>query len=193
MFRTCLHRRLQVACNHRGADCAYGTARIVVQTALSGGAASCSPQAIRSQPSAMRLQAHGLLDMLRVANAIDSSTVSTGSEQRRLDPTGRGQVDPLTVSICGPDPAFSRRPPLCGGDSAFPLSPRLLRRARDQRFLRLDLRIRESVHHRLAIQSDGAARCSSPAFTTSHWRRGFEPNDLHCILRAANATGSSTV
>ena len=55
----------------------------------------------------MRLQAHGLLDMLRVANAIDSSTVSTGSEQRRLDSTGHGQVNPLTVSICGPDPAFS--------------------------------------------------------------------------------------
>ena len=55
----------------------------------------------------MRLQAHGLLNMPRVANAIDSSTVSTGSEQRRLDPTGHGQVNPFTVSIRGPDPAFS--------------------------------------------------------------------------------------
>ena len=55
----------------------------------------------------MRLQAHGLLDMLRAASATDSSTVSTGSEQRRLDSTGHGQVNPLTVSIRGPDPAFS--------------------------------------------------------------------------------------
>ena len=37
----------------------------------------------------------------------DSSTVSTSSARRRLDLTERGQVDPLTVSICGPDPAFS--------------------------------------------------------------------------------------
>ena len=44
--------------------------------------------------------------MLRVANAIDSSTVSAGSVRRRLDLTGRGQVDPLTVSIYGLDPAF---------------------------------------------------------------------------------------
>ena len=29
------------------------------------------------------------------------------AEWQRLDQTGRGQVDPLTVSICGPDPAFS--------------------------------------------------------------------------------------
>ena len=53
--------------------------------------------------------------------------------------------------------------------------------------------MREGVHPRLAIQSDGAALCSSPAFTASHWRRGFEPNDLHDTLRAANATSSSTV
>ena len=45
--------------------------------------------------------------MLRVANALDSSTVSAGSVRRRLDLTGRGQVDTLTVSIHGLDPAFS--------------------------------------------------------------------------------------
>ena len=44
--------------------------------------------------------------MLRVANALDSSTVSAGSVRRRLDLTGRGQVDTLTVSIYGLDPAF---------------------------------------------------------------------------------------
>ena len=44
--------------------------------------------------------------MLWVANAIDSSAVSAGSARRRRDPTGHGQVDPLTVSIGGLDPAF---------------------------------------------------------------------------------------
>jgi len=53
----------------------------------------------------MRSQAHGLRDMLRVAFAIDSSTVSAGSARRRLDLTEHGQVDPLTVFIYGPDPA----------------------------------------------------------------------------------------
>ena len=104
MFRTRLRRRLQIACSHRGSDWGGAHRR---PTALSGGAASCSSPAPRSQQPAMRLQAHGLLNMLRVANAIDSSTVSTGSEQRRLDPTGHGQVNPFTVSICGPDLAFS--------------------------------------------------------------------------------------
>ena len=28
------------------------------------------------------------------------------AEWQRLDQTGRGQVGPLTVSTCGPDPAF---------------------------------------------------------------------------------------
>jgi len=51
----------------------------------------------------------------------------------------------------------------------------------------------EGVHPRLAVQSDGAALCSSPAFTANHWRRGFEPNDLQDIRRAANAISSSTV
>ena len=47
----------------------------------------------------------------------------------------------------------------------------------------------EGVHPRLAIQSDGATLCSSPAFTANHRRRGSDPNDLCNTRRATNATG----
>ena len=111
----------------------------------------------------------------------DSSTLSAGSVRRRLDLTGRGQVDhsPSTAST-----RRSRWPPH-GGDSAFLLSLRLLRRVSCRRPLRLGLCVRESVHHRLAFQSDGAAGCSSPALEASHRRRGFEP----CGMRHTTASG----
>ncbi len=47
MFRTCLRRRLRVACNRRGFDCAYGGAH-PRRAAHPGGAASCSSPALRS-------------------------------------------------------------------------------------------------------------------------------------------------
>ena len=74
-------------------DCGL-TAAIAAPTAHTGWSASSSDCPLGwcgvvlvsdtyCQPPAMKLQAHGLLDMLRVANAFDSSTVSRGSERRR--------------------------------------------------------------------------------------------------------------
>ena len=81
MFWFCLRRRLRVACSHRGSDCAYGAARIVVQL----------PSRVVRRRARLRhstanhrqsgLEPNDLRDVLRVANAAGSSTVSAGSAQ----------------------------------------------------------------------------------------------------------------
>ena len=108
MFQTCLRRRLRVACNRRGFDCAYVAERILVEL----------PSRVVRRRARLRHSAasHRRCDFKLTACAIfyvaggechHSSTVSAGSVRRRLDLTGRGQVDTLTVSIYGLDPAFS--------------------------------------------------------------------------------------
>ena len=116
-------------------------------------------------------------DMLRVANCHRQQHCLGGfcAAAARSDRARQG--GPSHGLHLRPRPSVSRWPPR-GGDSAFLLSRRLLWRVRCRRPLRLGLCIRESVHHRLAIQSDGAARRSSPALKASHRRRGFEANDL---------------
>ena len=178
MFQTCLRRRLRVACNRRGFDCAYVAERILVElpiravrrrVRLRHSAASHRRCDFKLTACAMFYVASGECHRQQHWLGGFCAAASRSDRARPGGPSYSLHLRPRPGVLDGLHAAATRR---------FLLSLRLLRRASCRRPLRLGLCMRESVHHRLAIQSDGAAGCSSPALQASHRRRGSEPSGL---------------
>ena len=158
MFWFCLRRRLRVACSHRGSDCAYGAARIVVQL----------PSRVVRRRARLR---HSTANHRRCGFKLTACStccgwrmLSTAALSRRVL-RGGDSIRPgtarwtLSRSPSAAPTRRSRRTPPGGGDSAFLLHPRLLRRVRCQRPLRLGLRMRRA---RILVQPSNrtARRCA---------------------------------
>ena len=134
---------------------------------------------IAGQPSATRIRAQWPAAYYCERPMPPTAALSRRAQRgRRLDSTGPGRVDLLTVSSTAPTRLVSTQivPGIDVSDLSTPTTAGCLQPAR------LRLRIRGGAHPRRAAHPGGAASCSSPALRSQPSARRFQTHGLRDVL-----------